>query len=74
MHAAVEDFVFQKKKKQTPSMIQFPIRRMKIVEINSYFSTLYIYKCHLIDILSSVINSIWRAFFWINCQVFRAHC
>lgn len=44
-------------------MMQFPVRRMKIVEINSYFSTIYNLKCHLNYILSSVINGIRIAFF-----------
>lgn len=73
MMAAVEE-ILSSKKKNNPCMIQFPIRRTKIVEINSYFSASYIYKYCLSDILSSVINGIWIAFFWINSQVFRAHC
>lgn len=62
MTAAVEE-ILSSEKKQTPHMMQFPIRRMKIVEINSYFSTIYNLKCHLNYILSSVINGIRIAFF-----------
>ena len=55
MMAAVEEvFVFKKNMR----MIQFPTGIAKIIEINSYFSTLYIYKCCLSDILPSVINGI----------------
>lgn len=42
MIAAVEEILSSKKKTQNPHMVQFPVRIMKVVEINSYFSTIYI--------------------------------
>lgn len=52
------------KQKTTPCMMYLLVKKMKIVEINRYFSILYTYKCYLSDILSSFMNGIW-----INCQV-----